>query len=52
MCGGMCGDYGMGQKLTKEQKMALLERREKILQADMDMIRKMREAVGAGKKEE
>ena len=51
MCGNMCGCCGpmMGDKLSKEQKLALLERQEKGLQADLEMIKKMRETVSAGK---
>ena len=52
-CGGKCGgDHGpMGDKMgmmmhmPKEMKVAMLEKKEKIMEAELDFIKKMKEIV-------
>lgn len=49
VCESSCDSFGLGENLTKAQKLALLERQEKIVKADLEMIQKMKESVSSSK---
>jgi hypothetical protein len=45
MCGGMCGKMGMMMDMPKEMKLAILEKKAKIMEIELDFVNKMMEIV-------